>query len=121
EGKVLVCEMPPASSAINVTASAGALTETPALHDALPISSGTATLSAATGIGSARGAADIDTTIGTLVATNTTSGNIFVQETNGLEIDGTRVRTQQYHGNIDVDVTDGELDVNSVVTANGSG
>ncbi|HUP82454.1 MAG TPA: hypothetical protein VM260_28125, partial [Pirellula sp.] len=69
----------------------------------------------------AAGAADIDTTIGTLVATNNTSGNIFVQETNGLIIGGTGVRTLGGSGNINVDVIAGDLNVNSLVSANGTG
>src|SRR5207237_4239410 len=115
--KVRLGDIRTASSAINVTASAGAITETTAAETANLTTSGTATLSAATGIGSAGGAADIDTTIGTLAATNNTSGNIFVQETNGLVIGGTGVRTLGGNGNINVDVTAGARNVNSVVTA----
>ena len=84
------------------------------------ITTGTATLSAAQGIG-ASGTADIDTTIGTLVATNRTSGNIFIQETNGLVIAGTGVRTLLGNGQVNIDVDAGSLTVNSVVTAHGSG
>ncbi len=118
---VLLGEITTTSSSINVTATAGAITETTAAETANLTTSGTATLVAATGIGSAGGANDIDTTIGTLVATNNTSGNIFVQETNGLIIGGTGVRTLGGNGNINVDIAAGSLDLNSVVTANGSG
>ena len=79
------------------------------------------TLSAATGIGSAGGSADIDTSIGTLISTNTTSGNINIQETNTLIIGGTGVQTQQGNGNISINVDAGSLTVNSAVTADGSG
>jgi hypothetical protein len=77
-----------------------------------------ATLSAATGIGSAD---DIDTSIDSLIATNSTSGNIDVQESDGLVIAGTGVRTLAGNGSINVDVDAGDLTVDSVVTANGSG
>ena len=80
-----------------------------------------ATLSAATGIGSAGGSADIDTSIGTLIATNTTSGNIHIQETNTLNISGTGVQTLLGNGSINIDVDAGSLTVDSAVTAHGSG
>src|SRR5205085_6721261 len=82
------------------TASAGAITETTAAETANLTTSGTATLSAATGIGSAGGAADIDTTIGTLAATKSTSGNIFVQETNGLVIAETHATAHRRNRNL---------------------
>ena len=114
------------SGSLNVTADsdasgAGAITDSTAGEAANLVTTGTATLSAATGIGSAGGAADLDTTIGTLVATNTTTGNIFVQETSGLIIGGTGVRTLLGHGNIGIDVDAGSLTVNKVVTAHGDG
>ncbi len=118
---VALGEITTTSSAINVTATAGAITDNTAAETANLTTTGTATLAAATGIGSAGGADDIDTTLGTLVATNNTSGNINVQETSGLIIGGTGVRTLGGNGNINIDVTAGTLDVNSVVTAHGSG
>src|SRR5438105_1855882 len=120
-GNVALGQINTTSSAINVTATAGAIADNTAAETANLVTSGTATLSAATGIGSAGAAADIDTTIGTLVATNSTSGNINVQETSGLVIGGTGVRTLGGNGNVVVDVTAGALDVNSVVSAHGSG
>jgi uncharacterized membrane protein YeaQ/YmgE (transglycosylase-associated protein family) len=73
--------------AIDAEATAGAITDITGGETANLTTTGTATLLAATGIG-AIGAGDIDTTIGTLVATNTTSGNIVVQESSGLIIGG---------------------------------
>ncbi|MCY2977146.1 MAG: hypothetical protein NTU79_00585, partial [Planctomycetota bacterium] len=61
------------------------------------------------------------TNVGTLVATNTTRGDIFIQETNGLIIGGTGVRTIAGNGNINIDVDAGDLTANSVVTAQGLG
>ncbi|MDD5427632.1 MAG: filamentous hemagglutinin N-terminal domain-containing protein, partial [Candidatus Omnitrophica bacterium] len=79
-----------------------------------------ATLTASTGIG-ALGAADIDTNINNLQATNNVSGDIYIQEVNGLVIMGTGVRTLGGDGNINIDVDAGALTVNSVVTADGDG
>jgi len=80
-----------------------------------------ATLSAATGIGTPAADGDLNTTIGTLTATNQTSGGIYVRETSGLVIGGTGVRTLGGNGDIQIDVEAGALDVNSVVTADGAG
>lgn len=111
------------SGSLNVTADsdssgAGAIIDNTNGEAANLVTTGTATLQAATGIG---GTDDIDTTIGTLVATNTTSENISIQETDGLVIGGTGVRTQGGSGSIQIDVDAGNLTVNSVVTAQGDG
>ena len=100
---VVLGEITTTSSAVNVTATAGAITDATPLADATTniTTSGTATLVAATGIG-ATGFADIDTAIGTLVATNNTSGDIFVQETSGLIIGTGGVRTLGGNGIIDI-------------------
>ncbi len=125
-GSVALSLLTSTSGPLNVTADSdasgsGAITDSSLAEAANLVTTGTATLSAATGIGSAGGAGDLDTTIGTLVATNTTMGNIIVQETDGLIIGGTGVRTQLGHGNISVDVDAGILTINSVVTAHGDG
>ncbi|WP_324726004.1 hypothetical protein [Actomonas aquatica] len=109
------------SGDLTLTATAGAITDNTAAETANLITTGQATLTAATGMGSGGGDADIDTTLSTLAATNTTSGNIFVHETDGLIINGTGLRTLDGNGNIDVDVDAGDLTVDSVVTAHGSG
>ncbi|NTW52780.1 MAG: filamentous hemagglutinin N-terminal domain-containing protein, partial [Chlorobiaceae bacterium] len=124
-GNVALSLLTSTSGNIGVTAGSGgsvvgAITDNTALENANLVTSGTATLTAETGIGAA-GAPDIDTTIGTLVATNNTSGDIYVQETNGLIIGGTGVRTLGGNGNINIDVDAGNLTVNSVVTAHGYG
>ncbi len=98
----------------------GAILDLTVLENANLVTTGQVTLSAAEGIGAAA-AADIDTTIGNLVATNSTSGGIFIEETSGLVIDGTGVRTLGGNGSINIDVNAGSLTVNSVVTADGSG
>ncbi len=124
-GNVLLSQLISTNGSIDVTADSdsngtGSITDNTAAETSNLITTGTATLSAAQGIGAA-GAADIDTTIGTLVATNTTNGDIFVQETNGLVIGGTGVRTLAGNGNIVIDVLSGNLTVSSLVTANGAG
>ncbi|WP_438483711.1 beta strand repeat-containing protein, partial [Oleiharenicola lentus] len=78
------------------------------------------TLTAATGMGGA-GAADLDTTINTLQATNTTSGDIYLQETNALTINGTGIRTLGGNGRIDLEILTGTVNVTAVITAHGSG
>jgi len=124
-GNVALSQLISNSGALNVTADSdgngsGTVSDNTIAETANLTTSVTATLTAAQGIGAA-GAADIDTTIGTLVATNTTTGDIIIQETNGLAIGGTGVRTQGGNGNINIDVDAGNLTVNSVVTASGTG
>jgi hypothetical protein len=101
---------------VTISAAAGSLTD--ANGAALNITAGTATLSATTGIGNGNA---LETTIDSLVATNSTSGNIVINETNGLIVGGTGVRTLAGNGNVDIDVDAGNLTINSVVTAHGSG
>ncbi|MFM7868581.1 MAG: hypothetical protein ACKPHU_30560, partial [Planctomycetaceae bacterium] len=79
---------------------------------------GTLTLSAASGIG-ATGDADLDITVATLSATNTSSGDIFIAETNGLSVTG--ATTSGGNGNIDIRTATGSFTVSGAVTANGSG
>ncbi|MFN5896519.1 MAG: hypothetical protein ACK48Y_03275, partial [Planctomyces sp.] len=79
---------------------------------------GTATLSAASGIG-ATGTADIDTTVGTLSATNTASGDVVVAESNGLIVSA--AATNAGNGNIDISTAAGVVTVSGTVTAHGSG
>jgi hypothetical protein len=125
-GNVALSVIDSVSGAINVTADSGAantgaITDNTAAETANLDTTGTVTLSAAAGIGSAGGVADIDTTIGTLIATNDTTGNIFIQETNGLVVDGTGVRTLAGSGNVNIDVDAGNLTINTVINAHGSG
>ena len=81
-----------------------------------------ATLSAATGIGLAATLADdIDTTIVTLVATNSTTGDIVIRETDTLIVGGTGVRTLGGDGNINLYVTLGSLSIDGVITTDDPG
>ncbi|MCP4173419.1 MAG: DUF342 domain-containing protein, partial [Fuerstiella sp.] len=118
---VKLAEITTTSSGIVVTATAGNISDITTAESANLVSSATATLTAATGIGTATANADIDTAIGTLVATNTTSGDIFVQETDDLIISGTGVRTLGGDGSIKIVLVSNALVVNSVVTADGAG
>jgi hypothetical protein len=108
------------TGALTLTATAGAITDNTAAETANLTTTGQTTLTAATGLGGG-GALDLDTTINTLQATNTASGNIFLQETNALTINGTGLRTLAGDGSIDVDVDAGALNITAVVTAHGAG
>lgn len=76
------------------------------------------TLTAAGGIGTAD---DIDTTVESIEATNTTSGSIIIHETDALAITGTGLQTQAGNGNVHVTIDAGALTVDSAVSAHGSG
>src|SRR5262249_35865073 len=108
------------SGTLNLTATNGAISDNTTLETANLVTTGTVNLVAKTGIG-ASGAADIDTTIGTLSAINSTSGSIYIQETSALIIGGSGVATQGGNGDIIIDVVAGDLTVNTAVSANGSG
>ena len=107
-----------ASGAIEVTASGGAITDRLDGEAANLATAGAVTLSAAAGIGSGD---DIDTSIGTLTAGNSGSGNIAIQETNGLTVGVGGVRTLGGNGNVSIDVDAGGLTITGTVTAHGSG
>ncbi|NLF68878.1 MAG: hypothetical protein GX575_07465, partial [Candidatus Anammoximicrobium sp.] len=112
--------------AINVTAgrggsTTGAITDNLSGESANLSTMGTVTLDAETGIGSTGGAADIDTAIGMLVATNRTSGDIVIQESSGLIVGVGGVQTLAGSGHISIDVDLGNLTINDVVTAQGAG
>ncbi|MCF7893608.1 MAG: filamentous hemagglutinin N-terminal domain-containing protein [Candidatus Omnitrophica bacterium] len=98
----------------------GAITDNPA-DDTVNITAVTATLRAATGIGSAD---DIETIITALDALNTTSGNIQVYElAAGTDLNVNQA-TQQTAGNIDIQTENGTLTViadQSGVTTVGAG
>ncbi len=90
-----------------------ALTSTAAIVDATMGESalivGTAvSLSAATGIGGPIAGDDIDTTIASLTAVSTTGG-IFIQESNSLVIDAPGVRSLGGGGPVSIDVLAGDL------------
>ena len=111
-----------AATTVQVTAGTGSITE--------QLSSGsedsnilgtTVTLSAATGIGTP--GEDIDTNIDTLIATNSTSGGIFIHEADDLTVGegGSGVSTLAGNGSIVIRTVDGTVTVAEEVSANGSG
>jgi len=107
---------------IAVTAGAGAsvtgaITDNTAAEAALLVTEGTATLTAETGIGHAD---DIDTTLGSLAASTAVSGDITIQETDGLIITGTGVSVIAGGGDITIDVLAGALAVNAALSTGGS-
>ena len=109
------------SGALTVTATAGSITNVLAPATTVNLSSAAlGTLTAATGIGSAS-PNNLNTTVGSLTATNTTSGGIFIIQTTALTIASGGVRTQGGNGPISIVVQDGSFTVNGAVSANGSG
>jgi len=120
DGSVHLGTIDSASGPVSVTATNGSITDNTTAEDPNISTTGQVTLTAATGIG-ASGADDIDTDIDLLQATNNTSGDIFIQEVDGLTINGTGIRTLGGDGSIDIDVDAGDLTVNGVVAAHGDG
>ena len=123
-GNVRLASVSSTSGNITITAdsdssAAGSVIDNSAAETANIATSGFVSLTAATGIGAA-GTADINTEIGSLQATNTTSGNVVVNEANDLVIAGTGVRTLAGNGSIDLN-TGGSLTADSVITAHGAG
>ncbi|MFC1533492.1 hypothetical protein ACFL7M_09040, partial [Thermodesulfobacteriota bacterium] len=98
----------------------GAITDNLDIEATNLITAAMVNLTAATGIG-AEGDADIDTAIGTLEATNRVSGDIFIQEIDGLIIAGSGVSTLGNNGAIVIISEDQAITVNSSVAADGSG
>ncbi|XPV82667.1 MAG: beta strand repeat-containing protein [Halarcobacter sp.] len=85
------------SSNVNITATNGNISDNLDTEDAnIKGTTTVVSLVAATGIG-ANGDADIDTTIASLTASNTTSGDIFIQESDDLILDS--ITTS---GNVDI-------------------
>jgi filamentous hemagglutinin family protein len=122
---VALAQLASMSGTIAVTAgigssATGAILDNTGGETANIITPGTLTLTARTGIGAA-GAGDIDTTVGQLQATNSTSGDILIRESDGLVVNGTGIRTLGSNGSISVAVEAGHLTVDSGVAADGSG
>ena len=83
---------------------------------------GTVLLDAATGVGTS--GARINTSATTLAARTTTSGGIFITETDAATIGtvtGVSGLTTTSNGNIDVNTTNGTLTISQAVAANGAG
>ena len=106
------------ATAVTIDTTEGAVTDAGDTAVDIIAINGTVVIHAVTGIGHGN---DIETSIHTLAATNSTSGDIVVQETNGLIVGGTGVQTLAGNGNINIDVDAGGLTVDSVVTAHGDG
>ncbi|MGV2335721.1 MAG UNVERIFIED_CONTAM: hypothetical protein LVR18_16925 [Planctomycetaceae bacterium] len=88
------------SSTVSVTANVGSITDATSLETVANIlTSGTATLTAALGIGSA-GAGDIDTNIGILDATVTGAGSMFLEEFDAITL-------------LDVDTSNGAITISA--------
>ena len=85
------------------------------------VTSGELIATAKTGIGSYSAPGALATAVGSLQATNATSGGIFIDETDGLNVVGTGLQTQAGNGVIVILVANGSLNVTAPVSANGSG
>jgi hypothetical protein len=108
------------SGNLTIEGTAGALVDDTAGEAALLVTTGLASLTAATGIGTS-GAGDIDTTVGSLQALLTTSGGIYIHETDTLVVASGGIVTQAANSPVSVVVTTGPLTVNGGITAHGSG
>ena len=98
----------------------GAIKDNLSTEDANIATTGEVNLTAETGIGGSA-EADIDTAIDSLNAYNLTSGDIVIHETDGLTIPIGSVKTQGGDGNIDLTVQAGNLVLDGVLSAHGSG
>ncbi|MBI5599384.1 MAG: hypothetical protein HY890_06565, partial [Deltaproteobacteria bacterium] len=116
-GNIALTSLDAGTGDVYVTTYGGAITDNDTTGAANDINADTATLYAATGIGSANA---LETTIANLQATNTTSGNIRIDNTGDLTVMGTGVRTLGGSGSIYLTAAS-PMTINSVVTANGSG
>ena len=125
-GSVLLSQLTSTSGSLTVTSTNDGIVDNTLAETPNLTSAALATLSAATGIGSTgNGPAgtngDINTSVDSLTATNSTSGGIFITEVNALTVTGGGVQTQGGNGPIVLLVTDGNLTTNGPISANGSG
>ena len=92
------------SGAITADSTSGAIVDNTVAESALIVTTGLASLNAATGVGTG-GAGDIDTTVGSLRGDLSLSGGFFVEETDTLTVHadgiitsaGKRPRLSRYH------------------------
>ncbi|MET0262072.1 MAG: hypothetical protein ABW223_04190, partial [Rariglobus sp.] len=128
-GDITVGYINTSTGALNLVAD-GAIKDGDLLSDSLPniVTTALVSLTAKTGIG-ASGLADLDIDAGSLQATNSVSGDIYVQHAGltGLTIAGTGVSTTAGNGSVNIQSnlslggTSATLKVNAAVTAHGSG
>ena len=130
-GSVLLSQLASTSGNISVTSTNGAITDNTALETANLSTSGLASLYAATGIGGTAAAADINTAVGSLTASNTTSGQIVINQiSSGGALVIAATNTNSTTGGV-VNLASGQavivttalgtLTVNGAVSAAGSG
>ena len=117
-GDILIASIDAGSGDIRISAG-GTITDNSQGETANLTTTGTASLTAGTGIGLS-GTGDIDTATAVLEAGNS-SGDIWIQAKNGLTIGSAGVRTLGENGNVNVDVAAGDLRVRGSVSANGTG
>ena len=117
-GDLSIASVNAGSGTVDLTASGGNILDfTPSDDSSVNITASTVSLSGSTGVGSS-GLGDIDTTASTLELSTTSSGNIFVADTDAVTLASSSTSSG---GNIDVRTVSGDLTVSSAVTADGSG
>ena len=117
-GDLSIASVNAGSGTVDLTASGGNILDfTPSDDASVNITASTVSLSGSTGVGSS-GLGDIDTTASTLELSTTSSGSIFVADTDAVTLASSSTSSG---GNIDVRTVSGDLTVSSAVTADGSG
>ncbi len=109
------------TAGVQLTATAGSITDSTPGADAPPanITGGNVLLTAATGIGAAGLAADIDLSATTVTANVTGIGDIYLQQSSGNPLTVPLATT--FQGNINVDVTGANLSASLVTAGTGGG
>ena len=117
-GNLSIASINAGSGTVDLTASGGnILDSTPSDDSAVNITAASVSLAGSTGVG-ATGLGDIDTAASTLELSTTSSGNIFVADSDAVTLASSSTSS---NGNIDVRTVSGDLTVSSAVTADGSG
>ncbi|MBT7080640.1 MAG: hypothetical protein HN929_04110, partial [Chloroflexi bacterium] len=107
-------------SAISITCTSGAIIDGgDAEGEDIIAESGKVSISAKTGIGTSANA--MDTKVKDFTAVNSTSGGIFINETNAINIVSSGVATQAGDGSIVIAATAGDITSSADISANGSG
>ncbi|MBT4822526.1 MAG: hypothetical protein HON70_42865, partial [Lentisphaerae bacterium] len=118
-GSVAVTGLTAGADAVALTARSTNVTDGSA-DDTLDVTAGVLTISAVTGIGAAAADGDIETTVDTLIASTTTSGDIVIDETNAIIL-GSGGNGLATAGSDIVVVADGAITVSEEVNARSNG
>ena len=117
-GNLSIVSIDAGTGDVDLTASGGSVLDfTPSDDSSVNIIADTVTLAGSTGIG-ASGSGDVDTTAASLELSTTSSGNIFVADSDAVSLAASSTAS---NGSIDVRTVTGDLTVSSAVTTDGSG